>query len=537
MRTISNWIKGHKKESTVLFSVFLFFGLISISVYVASREVGDLRSFAQYASGIRPTCNSHNDCPANWMYCSAGECWSYATGPGVGGSCGTDSDCVNTLLHCINGSCQRVVGDPGGCSNSFDCVDQYKGGDNEGRWSCTNSQCIKMVQASKKYWNGEELVSYGTTAACIHTSDCGPGAICDEYGCHLFINKQPCYSMYECAKLHSDPNKRYVCVDSFGELIDRNSNVGGTCEERDACDSSLITCGPGTHCRPTTFGSVVVIRTGKCFPDEGTTALNGQPPEGWQTIECGEEDLIERCSNNSDHQRVRFCRNDLSNAVRWNRWIGTNKQRCVKGGELWGHSGQSLSDRKGLGVPEDFYDASGCPYTGTRISRCSNTVEGQLVSFCSTDRKNPERSIKRQDNWSGPNGITCSKEGMVIPNASVQTHHISIMEENTPTLGGNQNQQQQSQGSGSSRTTMGGIFRLLFNLLGNSQGVQECTGDVNGDGIVDREDFNILLDNWYSEDTIIALNGSSVNIDLNNDGIVDIQDVRIVLDDFGCEVE
>ena len=63
---------------------------------------------------------------------------------------------------------------------------------------------------------------------------------------------------------------------------------------------------------------------------------------------------------------------------------------------------------------------------------------------------------------------------------------------------------------------------------------EECLGDVNGDGVVDRKDFKLLTDNWYSDEPIVYEGGRSINLDLNGDGIVDILDIRVVTDNFGC---
>lgn len=532
-----NIFKDNKKKIIVLSLLFLSFAAISISVYAVSREVGDIRSFAK-----NPSCNSHNDCPPNWMYCIGGECYSYTTGPGVGSGCSITDErlgkdtCGNAMLHCINGKCQRVVGEPGGCSTSYDCVKKYKGVD-DGRWSCTNGQCIK-VKSVEEYHDGEKWVKYGSSAACVTNYDCGPGAICDEGGCHFQTNKEPC-SLYGCGAMHPDPNKRYVCVGSSGEIIEGAKKgtytlEGGTCVEMDVCDSRLITCGPGTHCESITDQN---RRYGKCRPDEGTVAINNEPPDGWYDIECEDGELIERCSNSTSDQRVRYCSNNPDKVIRWNYWRGANDQRCVEGGEIWGDALQSLADRQPSNVPKDFYDPTGC-LLGTRIARCSNINEGQLVSYCSTDEDNPERSIKRFDNWVGPNGETCSTEGMVLPDASVETH--KDLEQPTSFSNVNPKIQPSSSSNSQQSSSRTDLIDLILQLFFNSkQKPQDCPGDVNKDGVVDREDFLLLADNWYSESTLVTdtKSGKTLDLDLYTDGIIDIQDVKIVIDNFGCTVK
>jgi hypothetical protein len=533
-----NIFKDNKKKIIVISLVFLSIAVISMSVYAVSREVGDIRSFA----GPNPSCNTHNDCPPNWMYCIGGQCYSYTIGPGVGSSCTVTPEygdtCDNALLHCINGRCQRVVGEPGGCTTSYDCVRKYKGVD-DGPWSCTNGQCIKFERGAEQYWNGDEWVKYGSRAACITTNDCGPGAVCDGGGCHLQINKEPC-SLYGCEALHPDPNKKYVCVDSSGEIIDKKKGTytpeGGTCKEIDVCDPRLIVCGPGTHCKPAIHQS---RRFGKCYPDEGTTAINNEPPEGWYDIKCEGGELIERCSNSTSDQRVRYCSNNPDEVIRWNGWRGANDQKCIEGGEIWGHSGQSLAERKPSDVPKDFYDPSGCP-TGTRLARCSNINEGQLVSFCSTDKDNPERSVKRFDNWVGPNGETCTTEGMVLPDASVKTYKDLKPSPSLSPSNVNPKIQPPSPSNSQQSSSRADLIDLILQLFFNSkQKPQDCPGDVNKDGVVDREDFSLLADNWYSEDTLIidTENGKTLDLDLNPNGIIDIEDVRVVIDNWGCTVK
>lgn len=381
----------------------------------------------QVGAGLRPTCSNHNDCPNNWMYCSGGECYSYTTGGGVGKGCNINKDCGNMMLNCVNGTCQRVVGEPGGCSISQDCADQYRNTD-PGAWSCTNSQCIKLGGRSSgtaQYFDGTNWQNYWSSAACVLNADCGPGRTCSEYGCFWFTNRNPCYGDGECGLLPSDPNKKYVCVNATGQNITyKNSDgtVTGTCQLWDACDSRLEmvggpTCGPGTHCEArTSMGTPMgQKRRGMCVADAGTTASAGQTPQEWISLECPGGTVIERCSSTATNQRVRYCSNDPTNTIRWNGWQGPNNEYCIKGGEVRGAAGQTGT--LPTNVPAGFYDTTGCAL-GTRVERCSNTYLGQRVSYCTEDEANPERSVVRVNNWVGPNGETCGLNGENIASPS-----------------------------------------------------------------------------------------------------------------------
>lgn len=323
------------------------------------------------------------------------------------------------MLNCVNGTCQRVVGEPGGCSVSQDCADQYRA-TNPGFWSCTNGQCIKLglrPDGTDQYFGSDgQWHAYGSVAACVLNSDCGEGAICDEYGCLWQTNRTSCHGDGECGLLPSDPNKKYVCVDASGQHLSWGAATG-TCVLWDSCDARLVTCGAGTHCESRTWGasSTGADRGGLCMPDAGTTASAGQTPQGWTTISCPGGTVIERCSNTADDQRVRYCSNNPTNVIRWNGWHGPNNEYCVRTGEVRGTAGQSGT--LPTNVPAGFYDTTGCAL-GTRVERCSNTYPGQRVSYCSEDEANPERSVVRVDNWVGPNGETCGLSGEIVASAS-----------------------------------------------------------------------------------------------------------------------
>jgi len=383
----------------------------------------------QVGAGIRPLCSGHNDCPANWMYCVGGECYSYSVTGWVGKGCNVDKDCGNLMLNCVSGKCQREVGEVGGCRFSQDCVDQY-GETNPGRWSCTNGQCIKFATYVEAYWDGEKWVSYswhfGGSPACILNSDCEPGSFCDEYVCRWRINRDSCRIDDECGVLPSDPNAKYICADAAGQHI---TTVGatGTCQLiENACDLTALLirpqllvdppCGPGRHCEVRTDigGSFGWDRMPYCVPDEGTTSVNGQPPAGWTDISCPGGTVIERCSNTTVSQRVRYCSNDpnyATNAIRWNGWQGENRESCTLRGEAWSElSSRSVSST----APAGFYDTSRCAL-GSRVVRCSNTYPGQLVSYCDDDMMG---TVIHWDNWVGPNGETCGLTGEIIASAS-----------------------------------------------------------------------------------------------------------------------
>ncbi|MBU4056139.1 MAG: hypothetical protein KKA41_17415, partial [Proteobacteria bacterium] len=252
----------------------------------------------------------------------------------------------------------------------------------------------------------------------------------------------PCHSNGECGLLPSDPNKKYVCVDASGQDLASglvlDGSATGTCVIWDGCDPRLQMlngqnkpCGPGTHCEVVTWGSTGGDRMTFCIADEGTTSIGGQPVQGWTSLECPGGTVIERCSNTATNQRVRYCSNDpdyATNAIRWNGWVGPSEQTCVSGGELWGVAPQHPNEPVTLpsNAPAGFYDTHYgenndiCPL-GTRITRCSNTYPGQLVSYCAGHDADPEQSVIRWDNWVGPNDETCTTQGENIATSSNST--------------------------------------------------------------------------------------------------------------------
>lgn len=536
--------KKTRKNKLWVWATLLF---LLIAFPFTLYAVYNIQTYGSIAA-VRPSCVSHNDCPNNWMYCSGGECYSYTMADGVGAGCSNNNDCKNMMLNCVNGRCQRVVGEVGGCSISQDCVDQYRNTDQEGFWSCTNSQCIKLggrPNGSDQYFDGTNWQEYGTRTACIHNSDCGPGATCSEYGCVWNTNRNQCHNDYECGLLPKDPNKKYVCVDASGQNIPRiNDGVNtGTCELWDACDPKLEmvggpTCGSGTHCEARTSGTAVGTpvggnRRGTCVADAGTVPQAGQTPQGW-TNPCPGGTIIERCSNTANGQRIRYCSNDPNfetNAIRWNGWQGPNGEGCIMGGEVWGTANQPRNIPLPSNVPASFYNTTGCAL-GTRIERCSNTYPGQRVSYCTEDEANPERSVVRSDNWVGSNGETCGLTGEIVANASadavswnnseptqtkisifrifsqpkptnipadvnvngsvmdVGTGYVKSIPTSTPARA-NTNQ------NGNAQSIID-IVKMILDQYGSTDPAYKAA-DLNGDGTVDLQDMRELINTYRNQ--------------------------------------
>ncbi len=59
-----------------------------------------------------------------------------------------------------------------------------------------------------------------------------------------------------------------------------------------------------------------------------------------------------------------------------------------------------------------------------------------------------------------------------------------------------------------------------------------CTGDINGDDVVDLADFNILATNFGSGPGVLAAGG-----DLTGDGWVDLADFNILATNFGSSCD
>ena len=64
-----------------------------------------------------------------------------------------------------------------------------------------------------------------------------------------------------------------------------------------------------------------------------------------------------------------------------------------------------------------------------------------------------------------------------------------------------------------------------WNLFGNIVGIneiQKLPGDVNGDGMVNIADINVIID-------IILSGGSNTAADVNGDGVVNISDINAII--------
>ena len=70
-------------------------------------------------------------------------------------------------------------------------------------------------------------------------------------------------------------------------------------------------------------------------------------------------------------------------------------------------------------------------------------------------------------------------------------------------------------------------------LLGEFGRCRDCEFDINDDGVVNRRDVDLLMEQWGSTDCATARKASICDSDLDGDGVIDDGDLAAVLGSFG----
>lgn len=74
----------------------------------------------------------------------------------------------------------------------------------------------------------------------------------------------------------------------------------------------------------------------------------------------------------------------------------------------------------------------------------------------------------------------------------------------------------------------------LAALLGEFGRCRDCEYDINDDGVVNRRDVDLLMEQWGSTDCATAHEAEICESDLDGDGVIDNGDLAMVLGNYGA---